>query len=140
MAGRRRAGPAEQVGDGGGRILAFFVFLAIFGPLLIEGDPKAKVGDVFEPPSREFWLGTDGGGASMLDLLIAGARARSSSGSAPRRSRRVIGGTVGILSGFFGGRTDTVLMRTTDYFLVIPDVPLIIVIAALFGRSTGTSS
>ena len=35
-------------------ILAFFVFLAIFGPLLIEGDPKAKVGDVFEPPSREF--------------------------------------------------------------------------------------
>ena len=104
-------------------ILAFFVFLAIFGPLLIEGDPKAKVGDVFEPPSREFWLGTDGGGASMLDLLIAGARVS-------------LGGTVGILSGFFGGKTDTVLMRTTDYFLVIPDVPLIIVIAALFGRST----
>ena len=117
-------------------ILAFFVFLAIFGPLLIAGDPKAKVGDVFEPPSREFWLGTDGGGASMLDLLIAGARVSLLIGFCAAAISAIIGGTVGILSGFFGGRTDTVLMRTTDYFLVIPDVPLIIVIAALFGRST----
>jgi peptide/nickel transport system permease protein len=47
----------------------------------------------------------------------------------------VIGGTIGVLSGYFGGRTDTVLMRFTDYFLVIPDVPLMIVIAAIWGPS-----
>jgi len=47
----------------------------------------------------------------------------------------VIGGTVGLLSGFFGGKTDNVLMRITDYVLVIPDIPLMIVVAALFGRS-----
>jgi len=47
----------------------------------------------------------------------------------------LIGGTMGILSGFYGGRVDTVLSRITDYFLVIPDVPTIAVMAALFGRS-----
>ncbi len=47
----------------------------------------------------------------------------------------VIGGTVGVLTGYFGGRTDSVLMRVADYFLVIPDVPLMVVMAALFGRS-----
>jgi len=41
-------------------VLGFFVFLAVAGPLLIEGDPKAQVGAVFEPPSWEFPLGTDG--------------------------------------------------------------------------------
>src|SRR6185312_11201329 len=46
-----------------------------------------------------------------------------------------IGGTVGVLAGFYGGRTDVVLMRATDYFLVIPDIPLMIIAAALFGRS-----
>ncbi len=117
-------------------VLAFFVFLAVTGPLLIEGDPKAQVGEVFEPPSREFPLGTDGGGASMVSMLVAGARVSLLIGFAAAAISALIGGTVGILSGFFGGRTDVVLMRLTDYFLVIPDIPLMIVIAALFGRST----
>ena len=117
-------------------VLGFFVFLAIAGPLLIDGDPKAKVGAVFEPPSREFPLGTDGGGASMVAMLIAGARVSLLIGFCAAAISALIGGTVGILAGFFGGKTDTALMRLTDYFLVIPDVPLMIVIAALFGRST----
>jgi peptide/nickel transport system permease protein len=117
-------------------VLAFFVFLALFGPLIIGDDPKAKVGDVFEPPSREFPLGTDGGGANMVDLLIAGARISLLVGFCAALISAVIGGTVGIVSGYFGGKTDTALMRTTDYFLVIPDVPLMIVVATLWGHST----
>jgi peptide/nickel transport system permease protein len=117
-------------------ILAFFVFLALAGPLLIDGDAKAKVGGVFEHPRRGLLLGADGGGASMVSLLIAGARVSLLIGFAAAAISALIGGTVGILSGFFGGKTDVVLMRITDYFLVIPDIPLMIVIAALFGRST----
>ena len=117
-------------------VLAIFVFLALAGPLLLEEDPKAKVGEVFEPPSREFVLGTDGGGASMVALLVAGARVSLLIGFCAAAISALIGGTVGIVSGFFGGKTDTALMRMTDYFLVIPDVPLMIVVAALFGRST----
>ena len=56
----------------------------------------------------------------MLDLLIAGARVSLLIGFCAAAISAIIGGTVGILSGFFGGgKTDTVLMRTTDYFLVI---------------------
>jgi peptide/nickel transport system permease protein len=47
----------------------------------------------------------------------------------------MIGGTVGVMAGYFGGVTDTVLMRITDYFLAIPDVPLMIVVAAIWGPS-----
>ena len=117
-------------------VLAFFIFLAVASPLLVGDDPKAQVGEVFEPPSKGLPLGTDGGGANMLSMLVAGARISLLIGFCAALISAVIGGTVGILSGFFGGRTDTVLMRLTDYFLVIPDVPLMIVIAALFGRST----
>jgi peptide/nickel transport system permease protein len=117
-------------------VLGVFVFLALAGPLLIDGDPKAQVGEVFEPPSREFPLGTDGGGANMVSMLIGGARVSLLIGFAAAAISALIGGTVGILAGFFGGKTDVALMRVTDYFLVIPDIPLMIVIAALFGRST----
>jgi peptide/nickel transport system permease protein len=117
-------------------ILALFIFLAIFSPLIVGDDPKEKVGPVFAPPNKDWPLGTDGGGANMLDLLIAGARISLLIGFCAAAISALIGGTVGIISGFFGGRTDTALMRLTDYFLVIPDVPLMIVIAALFGRST----
>jgi peptide/nickel transport system permease protein len=116
-------------------ILGFFVLVAVIGPLFIQGDAQAKVGPVFAPPSSKFWLGTDGGGADMLNLMVVGARVSLLVGFAAAGVSALIGGTIGLLSGFFGGKTDNVLMRITDYVLVIPDIPLMIVVAALFGRS-----
>jgi peptide/nickel transport system permease protein len=115
-------------------LIALFVAVAILSPVLAP-HPKEQVGPVFDPPSNAHWLGTDGGGADMIKLLIAGARVSLSVGFAAAVVSAFIGGSIGLAAGFFGGKTDTILMRFTDYVIVIPDVPLMIVAAALFGRS-----
>ena len=86
-------------------------------------------------PSTQHWLGLDDGGFDMLSLMMFGARVSLIVGFAAALVAMLIGGTVGILAGYFGGRIDTLLMRVTDYFLAIPDVPLMIVVAAVWGRS-----
>ena len=124
--------PAAMAGLG---IIVFFVVVAIFAPWLEPYDPTAKTGPVYAPPSGAHWLGTDDGGGDMLSLLIAGSRVSLGVGFLAALVAMLIGGTVGVLSGYFGGTTDTVLMRFTDYMLVIPDIPLMIIAAALFGRN-----
>jgi peptide/nickel transport system permease protein len=116
-------------------ILTLVVLIALIGPLFIHGNVQDKVGPVFAPPSHRFWLGTDGGGSDMMGLLVVGARVSLLVGFASAAISVLIGGTVGLISGFFGGVVDIVLMRLTDYVLVLPDIPLMIVVAALFGRS-----
>jgi peptide/nickel transport system permease protein len=116
-------------------IVGIFVVIALLSTFLLTGDPKEKVGPVFEHPNPDHLLGLDGGGADMIKLLIAGTRVSLLVGFAAALVSALIGGTVGLLSGFFGGKTDIALMRMTDYVLVIPDIPLMIVVAALFGRS-----
>jgi peptide/nickel transport system permease protein len=116
-------------------VLAFFVLVAVFAPLIEPYDPDTQTGAVYEPPSSAHWLGTDDGGADMLSLVIAGSRVSLVVGFAAALVAMLIGGTIGLWSGFYGGKSDTVLMRITDYVLVIPDIPLMIIVAALFGRS-----
>jgi peptide/nickel transport system permease protein len=116
-------------------VLVFFMLVAIFAPLLEPYDPRAKTGAVYEAPSSAHWLGTDDGGADMLSLVIAGSRVSLIVGFAAALVAMLIGGTIGLWSGFYGGKSDTILMRITDYVLVIPDIPLMIIVAALFGRS-----
>jgi peptide/nickel transport system permease protein len=115
-------------------VLALFVLVALLSPVLAD-NPREQVGPVFETPSGARPLGTDGGGADMVSLLVAGARVSLIVGFAAALVSALIGGSIGLLSGFFGGKIDTLLMRFTDYVIVIPDVPLMIVAAALFGRS-----
>jgi peptide/nickel transport system permease protein len=119
----------------GATVLLLTILMAIFAPLLAPYGPREKVGPPFAPPSSEFLLGLDDGGIDMLSLIIYGSRVSLIVGFAAAAVAMLIGGTIGILSGYFGGRSDTILMRITDYFLVIPDVPLMIVIAAIWGRS-----
>jgi peptide/nickel transport system permease protein len=116
-------------------IVVFFVLVALTAPWLAPYGVDEKVGPVFEPPSPEHPLGLDDAGVDMLSLMMWGARVSLVVGFAAALVAMVIGGTIGLLSGYFGGRTDTVLMRMTDYFLVIPDIPLMLVAAAIWGRS-----
>ena len=111
------------------------MFIAIFGSYLEPYSIHEKTGPVYAPPSSAHWLGTDDGGVDMLSLLIAGTRVSLVVGFAAALVAMLIGGAVGVISGFVGGIIDVVLMRITDIFLVIPDIPLMIVMAAIFGRS-----
>jgi peptide/nickel transport system permease protein len=117
---------------GAGIILVFLVF-ALFAPALAPYGSHEQVGPVFGPPSPQYWLGLDDGGVDMVSLLMYGARVSMIVGAAAGLVATFIGGLIGITAGYFGGRVDGLLMRTTDYFLVIPDVVLMIVIAAIWG-------
>ena len=90
---------------------------------------------MYVPPSAAHWLGLDNGGFNIVSQLLYGARDSLLVGFVASVVAMVIGGGVGILSGYVGGATDVVLMRITDYFLVIPDIPLMIVAAALCGQN-----
>ena len=119
----------------GGAVIVVTILIALLAPYIAPYGPREKVGPPFAPPSSEFWLGLDDGGVDMVTLLMYGARVSLIVGFAAAAVAMLIGGTVGILAGYFGGKTDITLMRITDYFLVIPDVPLMIAIAAIWGRS-----
>jgi peptide/nickel transport system permease protein len=108
---------------------------AILAPWIAPYPLHEQVGPVFGAPSWHHLLGLDDGGIDMVTLLIWGLRTSLIVGFAATFVSMVIGGTVGVVAGYFGGGTDTVLMRITDYFLVIPDVPLMIVVAAIWGPS-----
>ncbi len=116
-------------------VLVLFILLAILAPWIEPYSVDRQSCAVFAPPSGHHWLGCDDGGIDMLSLLIQGGRISLIVGFAATLVAVFVGGGVGILSGYFGGVTDVVLMRITDYFLVIPDLVLAIVVAAVWGPS-----
>jgi len=116
-------------------VLGFFILIAILAPWIEPYGVHTQVGPVFGPPSLKHPLGLDDGGIDMVSLLIQGGRVSLTVGFAAAFVAMVIGGGIGILAGYFGGRLDVGLMRVTDYFLVIPDLPLAIVVAAVWGAN-----
>lgn len=116
-------------------VLLAFVLVAVLAPYVAPYGEHEKVGEPFEAPSWSHPFGLDDGGIDMLTLTMWGARVSLVVGFAAAAVAIVIGGVLGIAAGYFAGKTDTVLSRITDYFLVIPDIPLIIVAAAIWGRS-----
>ncbi len=119
----------------GALVVLFFIAIAVLAPVLARFPLGKQVGPVYGHPSATHWLGLDDGGVDMVTLLMYGARISLIFGFAATLVAGVIGGGIGILAGYFGGVLDVVLMRITDYFLVIPDVPLMIVVAAIWGPS-----
>ncbi len=136
---RRRGGllwdtiKRQKAASVGAVIILTFLILAVFAPLLAPSGPRVQVGPVYGPPSAHHWLGLDDGGIDMLSLLFYGARISMIVGGAAALVATLVGGLIGITAGYVGGRVDGFLMRVTDYFLVIPDLVLMIVIAAIWG-------
>ncbi len=118
-------------------IIIFFVLVAFLGPLVYHYDPQSYgEGDLIAPPGDGFLLGTDDMGRDILGALIYGARISLMIGVFATLISVLIGTFIGIVSGFAGGKTDVILMRFTDGFMVLPKLPLIMILAALLGSST----
>jgi len=127
-----RRNPAAVIGAS---VLFVITFCAVLAPVIAPYGLHTQVGPVFGHPTWKHPVGLDDGGIDMVTLLMWGARISLVVGFAATFVSMAIGGTVGVLAGYFGGKVDTILMRITDYFLVIPDVPLMIVVAAIWGPS-----
>ncbi len=129
----------NRLGLIGAAMLALALLMAIFAEAIAPYDPsapvRARVEDIYAPPSPAHWLGTDDGGKDVLSAFIFGSRVSLLVGFAASLISLVIGGMVGLVAGYYGGRLGNVLMRLTDVFLVIPDLPLMIVTVAIVGPS-----
>jgi len=119
--------------------LVVFVLLALLAPVISDGSELRAVNTtdnpVWAPPGEFPPLGTDNLGRSIWAQLVFGARISLLVGLAATAIAIVIGAVVGIVAGFFGGIPGGVLMRVTEWFLVIPFLPLAIVLATVLGPS-----
>ena len=115
-------------------LFSLVVFLAIFAPLIAPYDPsKISFSDKLVPPGWAHLMGTDELGRDIFSRVIYGARTSLVIGVTVLVFSMAIGVPIGLVSGYFGGRVDTVLMRVSDVFLAFPPLLLPIAITAALG-------
>ncbi len=114
----------------GASIIAFFVLVAIFGPLLVRGDPNALGPDTLVGPSPTHWFGTTQTGQDVFTQLIDGTRTSLILGFVIGIIATALSVLVGMTAGYFGGIVDDVLSLITNVFLVLPAFPLAVVMAS----------
>lgn len=128
---------SNKMGMIGLSVLTFFIFIAVFAHYIAPYDPYEFSLDVNAPPSLKHPLGTNDAGQDIFSELIYGARISLLVGFLAAFVSTFIGGSIGILAGYFK-KLDGILMRITDIFLVIPSFPLMILLAAYLGPSINT--
>jgi peptide/nickel transport system permease protein len=129
---------SDSLGRCGMLILAFVLIVSLIGPAIFPFDKRqvaASSSEIFTPPSREHWLGTDEMGRDVFRQTLAGARISLFIGLTASAISILAGALAGLLSGYYAGFFSALLMRVTDFFLALPVLPLIIVLAAIFGQS-----
>jgi len=117
-------------------ILTFFIAISFLAPLIAPYDPYSRVDQPLLSPSKKHLLGTNDIGQDLLSELIYGTRISLMIGFLVAFSTAFIGTLVGLITGYYGGITDEILMRICDIVLVLPNISLMILFAALFGRQS----
>lgn len=122
----------------GALMLLSVALAAIFAPWLAPYNPNERIdvqpSDILAPPDAQHLLGRDDAGKDVLSLLIYGARVSLLVGFVSSFVSMILGTSVGLVAGYFGGRISNMLMRFTDFLMVIPDLPLMLVIISVWGR------
>ncbi len=117
-------------------VVTFFVAMALLAPVLPIADPiGTDWGAIRKPPSAAAWMGTDEIGRDVLSRMIWGARASLLAGVVSVLIAVAIGVPFGLVSGYFGGWTDSIISRITDALLAMPFLIMAIALAAFLGPS-----
>jgi peptide/nickel transport system permease protein len=128
---------SHRMGRAGLTIFFIFAVMAIFAPFLRTVDPgrTGEVENILKPPSTQFWLGTDDLARDIWSQMIFGSRMSLMIGFLAGALSILIGSLIGLIAGFYGGRVEELLMRFVDFFMTLPELPLMIVLAAMLGPS-----
>lgn len=113
-------------------LFVFAIFADVIAPYGIDDQDLSKA---LTPPNGEFWFGTDNFGRDIMSRLIYGSRISLMVGFIAVSISLIIGGSLGAMAGFFGGRLDNIVMRSMDILLAIPSILLAISIVSALGPS-----
>ncbi len=135
---QRRLGPGFWIPIGW---ITLMVAAAVLAPILPIADPEETgVGGRLDPPSWDNWFGTDTNGRDMFARTIWGARVSLVVGFVALVVGFVIGGTIGVIAGFFRGLVDRLSMSVVFVLLSFPGLALALMIIGLLGQSLGVVS
>jgi peptide/nickel transport system permease protein len=117
-------------------LLLIIALVALLAPWIAPHDPLVQnIAYRLEPPSAQFWLGTDSYGRDVLSRLIYGARVSLLVGFVAILIAMCIGASLGILAGYVGGMVDQLIMGLVDVLLSFPTLLLGLMVAAMLGAS-----
>jgi len=111
-------------------IMAIFILMALFAPVIAPNNPDKYVGLPNRPPSTAHWLGTTGQGQDVFTQLVWGSRVSLLIGFSVGILSTLLGLVIGMISGYIPGLVDGVLNMATNVFLLIPGLPLLIALAS----------
>lgn len=117
----------------GSSILFILILIAILGPFIAPYDPNADDYDLFAGPSRDHLFGTDSYGRDILSRMMTGARISLTVGVSVAALSMVVGVTLGLIAGYFGGWLDSFIMRMMDFLWAFPEIILTVGMVAVFG-------
>ncbi|MEI3597444.1 MULTISPECIES: nickel transporter permease [unclassified Oceanobacillus] len=117
-------------------VIIFFILIAIFAPLFTSYTyHEQNLASRLQPPSGEYWLGTDHLGRDIFTRLVYGARVSLMVGFIAVSGALVFGTFLGIIAGYFGRWVDMIISRIFDILLAFPSILLAIAIVAILGPS-----
>ena len=114
-------------------LIVGFIVTAVLAEAFSPYDPFTLGDDTLLGPSAGHWMGTDDLGRDTLSRVIYGARVPLLVGFLATATSMLLGILIGSFSGYFGGRTDVILMRATEYVLVVPRFFLALLVVAMLG-------
>lgn len=119
-------------------LLTIILLAAYTSPLFIDQVAMNRVNffNNWKAPSAANWLGTDDGGRDVLAQLLLGTRNSFTIGLSVTLIAGVFGLTVGLVSGFYGGLVDNIIMRIIDFLMVLPSLMIIIVFVVIVPKYT----